>query len=274
MVRQISKSWRLFLLLAASFALVVATYRLHTLEWLSPLQTEIFHLEGKYQGLMQGQAVRNPLVLMAIALGGGLIASISPCSLSMLPVNISYILGAKIGSRRDALVRAVWFVAGVITSLSLLGLVSSFAGAVLVQYTGYLATGIGLLFLVMGLNLLGVLQTSFPQLPVCLPVSGAYAFGLSFALVSSPCASPLLFSTLAIAATAGSSLISVLTMIAYAIGWTALLFLASLFFGLVKQSRHLRRHTAGLMRVAGLILLLAGTFYLFSGIYWFVLVYR
>ena len=93
--------------------------------------------------------------------------------------------------------------------------------------------------------------------------------GLTFALVSSPCASPVLFAVIAAAAT-GSTLVSTLTMVSYGIGYTAVIFLASLFTGLVKQSRTLLSRSEWVIRLGSAALILAGSFYLVNGINWFL----
>ena len=85
-------------------------------------------VENTYKEWFTQQDTSNPVLLFVFAFIGGLIASISPCILAMLPINLSYIGTLKIKSRRDALMKVSLFVTGVIIILSLLGLVSSFAG--------------------------------------------------------------------------------------------------------------------------------------------------
>jgi cytochrome c-type biogenesis protein len=114
-------------------------------------------------------------------------------------------------------------------NLSLLGLVSSFAGAVLIDFRCYINLGVGLLMALMGL-------------------------GLGFALVSSPCASPVLF--------------TVLTMVSYSRGYTLLIFLASLITGLAKRSRLLLEHGDGIVRFGSLALIGTGLSYLWIGARW------
>lgn len=234
-----------------------------------PLEVWIGVVENRYQRWFDTQNTANPLILLPLAFGGGLLASVSPCILALLPVNLSYIGTLQFTSRRDAVVKAGQFVLGAVTILSLFGLVSSFAGAVLIDYRGYFNLAVGLLMALMGLVLAGVLHLPLPQLPFDTPITGPYGVGLGFALVSSPCASPVLFAVLAAAAAAGSQGLAVLTMVSYALGYTALIFLASLFTGLAKSSRRLLQHADGITRLGSLALLFTGAYYLWIGVRWF-----
>ena len=240
-----------------------------------PISQAIEHfvstVENSYQKWFSQQDTANPVVLLPLAFFGGLIASISPCILALLPVNLSYIGTLKIESRWDAFTKAGLFVLGSVTILSLFGLASSFAGAVMVEYRGYINIAVGLIMGIMGLWLMGVIKIPLPQMNVPVPkAAGPYGVGLTFALVSSPCASPVLFAVLAAAAATGSQLLATLTMVSYALGYTMLIFLASLFTGLAKQSNNLLKHSEGIILFGSLALILTGAYYLFSGTQWFL----
>jgi cytochrome c-type biogenesis protein len=235
-----------------------------------PLEQGIAIVENQYQKWFDQQDTANPFVLLPLAFSGGAIASISPCILALLPVNLSYIGTLQIKSRWDALTKAGLFVLGAVTILSLFGLASSFAGAVMVDYRGYINVIVGLIMAAMGLWLMGVIQIPLPQININLPQAGPYGVGLTFALVSSPCASPVLFAVLAAAAATGSQLLGTLTMVSYALGYTLLIFLASLFTGLAKQSKQLLKHSAEIIHFGSLALILTGGYYLFTGIQWFL----
>jgi cytochrome c-type biogenesis protein len=234
-----------------------------------PIEQVISGIENRYQQWFSQQDTTNPLILLPLAFLGGGIASVSPCILALLPVNLSYIGTLKITSRWDAFKKAGLFVLGAVTILSLFGLVSSFAGAVMVDYRGYINITVGLIMAVMGLWLIGVVKIPLPQMDINLPVAGPYGVGLTFALVSSPCASPVLFAVLAAAAATGSQLLGTLTMVSYALGYTLLIFLSSLFTGLAKQSKQLLTHSEGVIRFGSLALILTGIYYLFTGTQWF-----
>jgi cytochrome c-type biogenesis protein len=235
-----------------------------------PIEQVISRIENRYQQWFIQQDTANPFILLPLAFLGGGIASVSPCILALLPVNLSYIGTLKITSRWDAFKKAGLFVLGAVTILSLFGLVSSFAGVVMVDYRGYINITVGLIMAVMGLWLIGVVKIPLPQMDINLPVAGPYGVGLTFALVSSPCASPVLFAVLAAAAATGSQLLGTLTMVSYALGYTLLIFLSSLFTGLAKQSKQLLQHSEGVIRFGSLALILTGTYYLFTGTQWFV----
>jgi cytochrome c-type biogenesis protein len=58
-------------------------------------------------------------------------------------------------------------------------------------------------------------------------------------------------------------------MVSFALGYTALIFLASLFAGLAKQTRSWTSRTGWVPRLSSAILILAGVYYLVSGIRWY-----
>ncbi len=242
-----------------------------------------------YRQWFRAQATNNLLVLVPLSFAGGLVASISPCILSLLPVNLSYIGTREITSRRDAFTKAALFVLGVVTVLSLFGLFSSFAAIVLVRFRGYFHLLVGAIIILMGLSLAGIVHLPLPQLvgkgnPNLSPgknlsplqlrwrsiLVGPFGVGLTFALVSSPCTSPVMFAVLTVGAATGSQLHSVLMMVSYALGYTAIIFIASLFAGLAKQAQSLLAYSDAIVRIASISLLLVGGFYLVSGGRWVI----
>lgn len=263
-----SKKWFLpVLLFFGTLFLVAIADRFTALS--SGIDYLISVVENAYQQWFEQQNTGNPLVLVILAFLGGLLASFSPCILALLPVNLSYIGTLNIASRRDAVLKAGLFVLGAVTVLSLFGLVSSFATAVIVDFKGYVHLVIGTIILLMGFSFAGLFHLPLPQTQLSLPGAGPFGVGVTFALVSSPCASPVLFAVLAAAAAASSQWLSVLTMVSYALGYTAVIFFSSLFTGLIKQSRVLLQHSDWVVRVGSALLILAGGYYVVSGVRWF-----
>lgn len=266
-----SKNARTPLVLYGTLAVLVLVIGLVNI---GPVSSGIEHLVttlgNDYQKWFSNQDTSNPLVLLPLAFAGGLLASVSPCILALLPVNLSYIGTRKITSRWDAFLKAGSFVLGAVTVLSLFGLFSSFANLIIVDYKGYINVAVGLLIFLMGLSLLEIIRLPLPQVNLDLPIAGPYGVGFTFALVSSPCASPVLFAVLAAAAASGSQLIGTLAMASYALGYTAVIFFSSLFTGLAKQAGNLLEHSETIVRVGSVALLLTGAYYVVTGGLWFI----
>lgn len=233
------------------------------------LERLISLVENRYQAWFAQQDTTNPLVLIPLAFTGGLIASVSPCILAMLPINLSYIGTRNITSRRDALIKAGLFVLGNVIILGLFGLVSSFAGAVMVEYRGHINVVVGAIVLIMGFGLMGLIKIPLPNINVDGSNFGPFGVGLTFALVSSPCASPVLFAVLAAAGASGSQPLAVLTMASYAFGYTIIIFLSSLLTGFAKQAKLLLKYSENITKFGSVALILAGIYYLFIGVQWF-----
>jgi cytochrome c-type biogenesis protein len=264
--RKLPRKWLLFgglALLGLVLALLIA----------DPISQPLEHLisltENRYQEWFAKQDNANPLVLMPLAFVGGLIASVSPCILALLPLNLTYIGTRNITSRGDAFIKAGLFVLGNVIILGLFGLVSSFAGAVMVEYRGHINVAVGAIILIMGFGLLGLIKIPLPQINVDGSNFGPFGVGLTFALVSSPCASPVLFAVLAAAGASGSQLLAVLTMGSYAFGYTIIIFLASLLTGFAKQANLLLKYSENITKFGSVALILAGIYYLVTGVQWF-----
>jgi cytochrome c-type biogenesis protein len=197
--------------------------------------------------------------LYAVAFGGGLVASVSPCILGMLPLNLSYIGASKLRSRAAALRVASMFVLGVIVVNVVLGLISSLFFALFVEYRAPVNIAIGMLVVVMGLWMAGLVHLPTPQIATRIPPgAGSFAVGLGFALIATPCASPILVFVLGAVSLVASPARAVAAMTLYAIGYTLVLFLASLFAGIAAASRRILAHAELVSRIAAIMLVVIG----------------
>ncbi|MBI3590970.1 MAG: sulfite exporter TauE/SafE family protein [Candidatus Melainabacteria bacterium] len=208
-------------------------------------------------------------VLILLAFGGGLAASLTPCVLPMIPLYLSYIGASQITSRAHAVKQSFLFCFGAAIIFSLMGLFASFASFVMIEFRGYVNCIIGIFILFMALSVLEVIKLPLPQFITNIPNGGPFIVGVAFALVSSPCASPILFAILALSSASGSLINGSMIMIAYSIGYTGIIFATSLFAGFAKQFDFFKRHSKIVSVVSSVILGILGVFYLYSGIRWF-----
>ncbi|WP_370455525.1 cytochrome c biogenesis CcdA family protein [Synechococcus sp. RSCCF101] len=169
---------------------------------------------------------------LLVVFAGGLITSLGPCSLSLLPVTLAYLAGFEDGPRSPWL-RSGSFASGVILSLVILGLISGTLGRLYGQIPGLIPTLVALLALLMGLNLLGVVPLRLPAGPdperwrsrVPSPLA-PMAAGLAFGLAGSSCTTPVLAVLLAWMARTGDPVLSTIVLTTFGAGQVVPLLLA------------------------------------------------
>jgi cytochrome c-type biogenesis protein len=115
-IRKNLPKWAIWVGLAMLVAIAIVLAK--QLNLLESLASAIARTENQYQQWGESQPLTNPWLLISFAFGGGLLASISPCILAMLPVNLSYIGTLNVKSRRAAFWNATEFVLGVVTMVA------------------------------------------------------------------------------------------------------------------------------------------------------------
>ena len=204
---------------------------------------------------------------------GGLLSSLSPCSVGILPIIISYVGISKEQSLTKSILQAISLVFGLSVVLSLVGVFCALSGKVLTAIGGdWWVLIIASLILLFGLCLLGVLELNFPVLVKKMPVVFSnhpfvypFVVGVAFALASAPCSTPILASILTFATLGKSVAIAAIMLLLFSLGQGFVLVLAALFTSLITKLRNFERVSVGLIKICGVALVLSA-FY----IYWSV----
>lgn len=235
------------------------------------LQTQLYELERFATTLVGTQLAHLTPASVGIIFVAGLLTSLTPCMLSMLPLTIGYIGGYETQTRLQAAVQSTWFALGLATTLAGLGIVAAVIGKIYGQIGLGLPIVVSAIAILMGLNLLEALPLRLPSfgglewISKDLP-SGvrAYLIGLTFGLVASPCSTPVLASILAwISATKDPVLGSVL-LLSYTVGYAAPLVLAGTFTASIKKLLELRRWSGWITPASGVLLVGFGVLSLLS----------
>ncbi|NLL18864.1 MAG: cytochrome c biogenesis protein CcdA [Clostridia bacterium] len=213
------------------------------------------------QSLSGSLFIALPLIFVA-----GVITSFSPCILSMIPVLVGYVGGYSNTSRLKSFSMSFLFVLGLGVTFAILGITAASFGKVFGQIGSHWYIIMAVVAIVMGLQLLGVFQISFPGLKK-LPVKtkgmvGSFLMGLFFGLVASPCATPVLAVIMTYLASKGDLVFGGVMLFAYGIGHGMPLLIAGTFTGAIKNLRQFQRYSQYVTYASAGILILLGAYLL------------
>lgn len=159
-----------------------------------------------------GDAFSASLLLAApAALAWGVLSVLlSPCHLSSVPLVVAYMSGgAEIPTGRRALAISTAFAAGILASIAIIGALTAAAGRMMGDVGRAGSWALAAVFLVFGLNLLGVLPLpSFGTGPGAVRrrgASGALLLGLVFGAALGPCTFAFMAPLLGLVLHAGDS---------------------------------------------------------------------
>ncbi|MBF2013959.1 MAG: cytochrome c biogenesis protein CcdA [Rivularia sp. T60_A2020_040] len=240
---------------------------------LETLETQLYQLEQFANTLVSNQLTHLSLISIGIIFLAGLLTSLTPCMLSMLPITIGYIGGYEAKSRIQAAAQSTWFAAGLATTLAALGILAAAVGKVYGQIGIGLPIIVSIIAILMGLNLLEALPLQLPSWGSTEWISQelpqgvrAYCIGLSFGLVASPCSTPVLASLLGWVANTKDLILGATLLLSYTAGYVTPLILAGTFTASIKKIIEIRRFSGWVNPVSGALLVGFGVFSLISRI--------
>ncbi len=207
-------------------------------------------------------------IMMAISFFAGILSSLSPCTLGILPLIIGYVGGYSKESNHKLLIQMIFFSLGLSSVLSIIGIICAVSGR---AFTSVASPIVLLLFasviVILGLNLLGFIEINFPALVKKMPQNksgGLFLFpfliGVFFALAASPCSSPILASIMALATISKNIFFAFSLLFMFALGQCVIIIIIALFTSSVKHFGKLAKYSAILMKICGGILVLAGIY--------------
>jgi len=210
---------------------------------------------------------------LSLAFAAGMVATLNPCGFAMLPAYLSYFMGleapdkTRAGSLRSGLVVGGVVSLGFVVVFGLAGVVITAGFRSVTTWIPWLAVGVGVLVLGLGIALLTGWEMTVGLQKVQRRSSrsgyaGVFGFGVSYAVASLSCTLPVFLSVVATQLTARSFLEGIAVFLAYGIGMSVVLVGITIVLALGKQSlvNRLRSSARYINRLAGVILIGAGAF--------------
>ncbi len=219
----------------------------------------------------------NPDLLQATSLLGyllvflgGLVTSIGPCNIAMVPLVMAFVGGSTELPRGRSFTLSGAFVLGLSITYVLLGLIAALLGGLIGGASSIWYYVVAAVCLLLGLQMLGVVQVPLPgglaglREKVALKgLPGALVLGLVSGLVASQCATPVLAAIVTYVLVSDSALVyGAVLLFIYALGRGVPIILAGTFTGALRQFHSLGRWSHVIERASGLIMLLVGFYFI------------
>jgi len=209
------------------------------------------------------------LLAYLIVFAGGVLTSLGPCNVATIPLIVGFVGGSQEMTRRRAFSLSLSFAIGLALTFMLLGIAASLIGLWVgggSNWWYYLVAGVCFLI---GLQMLGVIHFDLPMIfgglreKVGLKgMPGALALGMISGLVASQCATPVLAAILTYVMAKGAISYGASLLFVYALGRGVPVVLAGTFTGALKSMQSLGRWSMILERVAGVVVLAVGFYFL------------
>lgn len=218
---------------------------------------------------IQLQGGNFSIFLILASFLGGVIASISPCTLGILPIVVGYVGGYD--KEKNAIltfVQLLSFVFGLSLILTVIGIFCALTGKVFMAFGGeYWILFMGALIMVFGLNLLGVLEIWTPNFIKRMPKSNGgnlffypFILGVCFALAATPCSTPILASIMSFATLSSNILYASLLLLAFSLGQGVIIIFAGVFTTYLKRFQKFNQFSEILMKICGVLLIMSSIF--------------
>ena len=199
---------------------------------------------------------------------GGVLTSIGPCNLSMVPVIIGYVGGQQNLTKAKGFWLSTFFTLGSSVTFMLLGVVAATVGGLFGTESKLLHWFVALVCFAIGLSLLGALKVNFdfmarlqPKRVAVTGLIGAFLLGLAVGLAGSQCATPVLVAILSIVMAKGKLAYGASLLFAYGLGRGVPVILAGTFTGVIKALPAMERWTGWMNRAAGVVLIAVGLYF-------------
>ncbi len=212
------------------------------------------------------QTEQFSFLFLIISFLGGILASVSPCSIGIITLIVGYVGGyGDEKNKIKTLVQLCSFVFGLAVVLSVIGILCAVGGNVFVAIGGnYWILFLASFILIMGLNLLGLIELQLSPIVKRFPKGNSaslfvypFLIGILFAFAASPCSTPILAGIMSFATLTKNVFTAGLMLLCFSLGQGVIVILAGMFTSCLKGIKKSAHISEFLMKFSGVLLILA-----------------
>jgi cytochrome c-type biogenesis protein len=208
--------------------------------------------------------IAYPLVFLA-----GLLTNFCPCNVALVPMVIGCVGGfSRTKERGNAILYSAVFAAGIVITLSALGILAAALGILLVPLQQICIWLLAIVAILMGLLCLDVVHFKMPGFGK-LPIRGrkgiweTFLLGMAGGVVATPCTTPVLAVILTYVAVKARLVYGVSLLFTYSIGFIVPLILTGAFADFIMRLKHLQdktRYRDWIAKGSGVLLIVFGLY--------------
>ena len=204
------------------------------------------------------------IIFLLVSFLGGILSSISPCSLGMIPLVVGYVGGYSDTNKFKTFIQLSSFVLGLAVVLTIIGIICALTGNVFASFGGaYWVLFLASLILIFGLNLLDLIELNLSPIVKRIPKGNSaslfvypFVVGALFAFAASPCSTPILAGIMSFATLTNNIILAGLMLLCFSIGQGVVVILAGVFTSFLKGIRNFSYVSEILMKISGVLLIL------------------
>lgn len=200
---------------------------------------------------------------------GGVITSIGPCNIAMIPLVIAFVSGQRTVTPRRSLALSAAFALGLAITLTLLGVVAAAVGGLIGGSNRLWYYVVAAVCIVMGLQWAGVISLPLPETTdrqrekiKQRGALGALLLGLVSGLTASGCATPALAAILTVAMSKGATIYGASLLLAYGLGRGVPVVLFGTFASWLKVIPRITAWSTRVEQVSGALMVAIGLYFL------------
>ncbi len=217
---------------------------------------------------LSGQIASGSFLAFALVAAAGVVTSIGPCNMAMVPVIVAFVSGKGDISRSRAAALSLAFALGAAVTFTLLGVAAALVGGLFGPRKSLLYYLVSAVCILLGLSMLGAIRVQVPGISaqgaasrVGRGIPGAFLLGMVIGLAGSQCGTPALVAILSLAMAQGKLAYGAALLFAYGLGRGVPIVLAGTSAGAFASSPRLASASAALEKAAGVILIGVGLFF-------------